>query len=200
MPLHCEPVSCWRLQWRNQSSASCHVRTSHTLDRSVKRFRHMVKADLWGLQYRDGAQSFLITQFGLSCFLWEGGQYQAHTFNFYLFPLPMLPGPSRRFMCDVRLSELVLTYSSSLFSCAKTGCCTVLGDNCQLASLQASFGCSLAKQAFHFRYLVSQGLLLLSRRSHPQVSCKLMTLEPSVAGRLLGLPGQSGLRLQQVHL
>ena len=53
------------------------------------------------LQYRDGAQSFLITQFGLSCFVWEEGQYQAHTFNFYLFPLPMLPGPSRRFMCDV---------------------------------------------------------------------------------------------------
>ena len=53
------------------------------------------------LQYREGAQSFLITQFGLSCFVWEEGQYQAHTFNFYLFPLPMLPGPSRRFMCDV---------------------------------------------------------------------------------------------------
>ena len=53
------------------------------------------------MQYRDGAQSFLITQFGLSCFVWEEGQYQAHTFNFYLFPLPMLPGPSRRFMCDV---------------------------------------------------------------------------------------------------
>lgn len=53
------------------------------------------------LQYREGAQSFLITQFGLSCFIWEDNEYQAHTFNFYLFPLPMLPGPSRRFMCDV---------------------------------------------------------------------------------------------------
>lgn len=52
-------------------------------------------------QYREGAQSFLITQFGLSCFIWQGNEYQAHTFNFYLFPLPMLPGPSRRFMCDV---------------------------------------------------------------------------------------------------
>lgn len=77
-----------------------------------------MKAVLCGLQYRDGAQSFLITQFGLSCFLWEGGQYQAHTFNFYLFPLPMLPGPSRRFMCDVRLSEHVLIHSYSLSSYA----------------------------------------------------------------------------------
>jgi len=56
---------------------------------------------IWVLQYRDGAQSFLITQFGLSCFMWEDNQYKAHTFNFYLFPLPMLPGPSKRFMCDV---------------------------------------------------------------------------------------------------
>ncbi|CAK0787612.1 hypothetical protein CVIRNUC_010834 [Coccomyxa viridis] len=57
--------------------------------------------------YRDGAQSFLITQFGLSCLVWEEGQYQAHTFNFYLFPLPMLPGPSRRFLCDAGSLEFL---------------------------------------------------------------------------------------------
>ena len=60
------------------------------------------------LQYREGAQSFLITQFGLSCFIWEDNAYQAHTFNFYLFPLPILPGPSRRFMCDVSAPKLSL--------------------------------------------------------------------------------------------
>lgn len=80
------------------------------------------------LKYRDGAQSFLITQFGLSCFIWEGGQYQAHTFNFYLFPLPMLPGPSKRFMCDVSLfccsrqHALKRFWSNLLASFSSPGC------------------------------------------------------------------------------
>lgn len=33
-----------------------------------------------------GAQQFLVTQFGLSAFIWEDGKYQAKTYNFYVFP------------------------------------------------------------------------------------------------------------------
>ncbi|EFJ39774.1 hypothetical protein VOLCADRAFT_108501 [Volvox carteri f. nagariensis] len=56
------------------------------------------------------AQSFIITQFGLSCFRRQpepgpGGEarYLAATFNFYLFPRPpegAAFGSSRRFLCD----------------------------------------------------------------------------------------------------
>ncbi|BDA49408.1 Poly(A)-specific ribonuclease PARN [Coccomyxa sp. Obi] len=48
----------------------------------------------------EGAQNFLVSQFGLSFFCWEGGKYAAQTFNFYLFPLPMLHGQDKRFLCQ----------------------------------------------------------------------------------------------------
>lgn len=57
---------------------------------------------MWAaVQLAEGAQSFLVSQFGLSFFCWEGGKYAAQTFNFYLFPLPMLQGQDKRFLCQV---------------------------------------------------------------------------------------------------
>jgi hypothetical protein len=53
------------------------------------------------MQLASGAQAFLPTQFGLSCFVWEGGAYAARTFNFFLFPQPLLPGLDKRFSCQV---------------------------------------------------------------------------------------------------
>lgn len=53
------------------------------------------------MQLAEGAQNFLVSQFGLSFFCWEGGKYAAQTFNFYLFPLPMLHGQDKRFLCQV---------------------------------------------------------------------------------------------------
>lgn len=37
---------------------------------------------------RHSSQQFVINQFGLSAFAWEGERYAARTFNFYLFPRP----------------------------------------------------------------------------------------------------------------
>ena len=48
----------------------------------------------------ESAQSFQITQFGLSAFRWEGGAYMARTFNFYIFPRPA-DGFDARFLCQV---------------------------------------------------------------------------------------------------
>ena len=46
------------------------------------------------------ASRFVITQYGLSAFSWEGGCYRAKTFNFYTFPRPF-EGYDRRFVCQV---------------------------------------------------------------------------------------------------
>ena len=58
------------------------------------------------VQLAEGAQKFLVSQFGVSFFCWAGGKYEAQTFNFYLFPLPMLPGQDKRFLCQVRTPVL----------------------------------------------------------------------------------------------
>ncbi|KAK9832693.1 hypothetical protein WJX81_000845 [Elliptochloris bilobata] len=53
-------------------------------------------------RYRQMAASgraFLINQFGLAMFQWDGQRYSARTFNFYLFPRPF-QGYDRRFMCQ----------------------------------------------------------------------------------------------------
>lgn len=34
------------------------------------------------------AESFLVTQMGLSLFTWTGSHYEARSFNFHLFPSP----------------------------------------------------------------------------------------------------------------
>ena len=52
-------------------------------------------------QLAAGARAFLPTQFGLSFFVWDGGCYNARTFNFFVFPAPSLPGHDKRFMCQV---------------------------------------------------------------------------------------------------
>ena len=65
-------------------------------------------------QMREGAHNFQITQFGLSAFVWEpavdvdgdstgsGGQYLAHTFNFWIFPRNVDDRWNRRFLSQVR--------------------------------------------------------------------------------------------------
>ncbi len=53
------------------------------------------------MQMAAGGQAFLITQFGLAAFRWDGQRYVARTFNFYLFPRPF-QGLDRRFMCQAR--------------------------------------------------------------------------------------------------
>lgn len=52
-------------------------------------------------QMVSSSQSFLINQFGLSAFCWDAKAhaYQAHTFNFYVFPRPF-EAYDRRFMCQ----------------------------------------------------------------------------------------------------
>ncbi|KAF8061172.1 PAT17 [Scenedesmus sp. PABB004] len=45
------------------------------------------------------AEQFLVTQFGLSCFTWAGGAYEARSFNFTLFPSPT-EDVDARFMCQ----------------------------------------------------------------------------------------------------
>jgi hypothetical protein len=46
------------------------------------------------------SRAFVINQFGLSAFVWEGGAYRPRTFNFYLFPRPS-EGSDKRFVCQV---------------------------------------------------------------------------------------------------
>ena len=55
---------------------------------------------MWA-QLAAGARAFLPTQFGLSFFIWDGGCYNARTFNFFVFPAPSLYGHDKRFMCQV---------------------------------------------------------------------------------------------------
>ncbi|KAI3424112.1 hypothetical protein D9Q98_009473 [Chlorella vulgaris] len=45
------------------------------------------------------SRAFVINQFGLSAFVWEGGAYRPRTFNFYLFPRPS-EGSDKRFVCQ----------------------------------------------------------------------------------------------------
>lgn len=45
------------------------------------------------------SRAFVINQFGLSAFVWEGGAYRARTFNFYIFPRPF-EGSDKRFVCQ----------------------------------------------------------------------------------------------------
>jgi CAF1 family ribonuclease len=46
------------------------------------------------------SRAFIINQFGLSAFSYEGGGYRARTFNFYLFPR-RFQEVDRCFMCQV---------------------------------------------------------------------------------------------------
>ncbi|GAB4813292.1 hypothetical protein N2152v2_000338 [Parachlorella kessleri] len=52
------------------------------------------------------ASRFVITQFGLSAFAWEGGSYSARTFNFYTFPRPF-EGYDRRFVSQASSLEFL---------------------------------------------------------------------------------------------
>lgn len=45
------------------------------------------------------AESFVITQFGLSLFTWQGSHYEARSFNFHLFPSPS-EDMDMRFSCQ----------------------------------------------------------------------------------------------------
>ena len=53
-------------------------------------------------QMAASGQRFLINQFGLAMFRWDGRRYIARTYNFYLFPRPF-QGYDRRFLCQVML-------------------------------------------------------------------------------------------------
>ena len=55
---------------------------------------------LCALQMAMSGRTFLINQFGLAMFQWDGQRYAARTYNFYLFPRPF-QGYDRRFMCQV---------------------------------------------------------------------------------------------------
>lgn len=54
------------------------------------------------VQVAESARKFIITQIGLSCFIWVGSKLQAQTFNFYIVPREV-PGFNKRFLVDVRL-------------------------------------------------------------------------------------------------
>ena len=60
------------------------------------------------LQVAESARKFIITQFGLSCFIWNGNNLQAHTYNFYIVPREV-PGFNKRFLVDVRFAEPSMT-------------------------------------------------------------------------------------------
>ena len=123
------------------------------------------------MQLASGAQAFLPTQFGLSFFVWEGGAYNAHTFNFFLFPQPLLPGLDKRFTCQVWPLPHVMVAACSGFKGYRT-CPAVL--NCMLPpggdlpirhksvmsahTLQAGSMDFLASQGFDFNKWVHQGI------------------------------------------
>lgn len=46
------------------------------------------------------SRAFVINQFGLSCFAWDGQAYRPKTFNLYVFPRPA-EGSDKRFVCQV---------------------------------------------------------------------------------------------------
>jgi poly(A)-specific ribonuclease len=45
------------------------------------------------------SRAFVVNQFGLSAYVWEGGAYRPRTFNFYIFPRPF-EGADKRFVCQ----------------------------------------------------------------------------------------------------
>lgn len=66
------------------------------------------------VQMAMSGRTFLINQFGLAMFQWDGQRYAARTYNFYMFPRPF-QGYDRRFMCQV--APLQLWAVTLLLSC-----------------------------------------------------------------------------------
>lgn len=67
-----------------------------------------------------GAEQFLITQFGISAFCWQDGQWNAKTFNFYVFPR-VTDSFDRRFMCQASSIEFLTSHGFDFNRCFYEG-------------------------------------------------------------------------------
>ena len=69
----------------------------------------------------ESSKSYIITQYGLSCFEATGpNSYQARTFNFYLFPQPH-GAYNRRFLCDASSLVFLSEHGFDFNKCISQG-------------------------------------------------------------------------------
>ncbi|KAK9866018.1 hypothetical protein WJX84_007566 [Apatococcus fuscideae] len=71
-------------------------------------------------QVAESARKFIITQFGLSCFIWDGSRLQAHTYNFYIVPREV-PGFNKRFLVDSGAIGFLASHGFDFNKCLKHG-------------------------------------------------------------------------------
>jgi ABC-type nickel/cobalt efflux system permease component RcnA len=150
-----EPLLIW-MTWRTDTRRCAAVDDPTAAAARPPRPAHCLLRSAWGVvgptplclpsrhpsrcspQMLASSRAFVVNQFGLSAYVWEGGAYRPRTFNFYIFPRPF-EGADKRFVCQAGGWGAGLGARAGLFVWRRTG---------SAALVAAAFGLGRARPCF----------------------------------------------------